>query len=72
MSFKVCKYAGVIKKRMLKIITKETRYQQLERLVCYFSDEHISTFNSSTESRRTTFFEKRPNASFSFLGFNIF
>jgi len=33
------------------------------RVKSYFSDEHISTFNSSLESRRTKFSEKRSNAS---------
>jgi len=57
MSLKVCKFTGVFKKRMLEVIKKTTRYQQLNVISyslinSYLSDEHISTFNSSPESRR--------------------
>ena len=56
MSFKVCKYTGVFKKRMLEVIKKQLDANKftLYRIVyySYFSDEHISTFNSSPVSRR--------------------
>jgi len=57
MSFKVCKYTDVFKKRMLEEIQKATRCQQLNAVLyilikSYFSDEHISTSNSSPERRR--------------------
>ena len=57
MSFKVCKYTCVFKKRMLEEIQKATECQQLyvisySLIKSYFSDEHISTFNSSPDSRR--------------------
>ena len=56
MSFKVCKYTGVFKKRLLEVIKKQLDANKftLYRIVCYsyFSDEHISTYNSSPESRR--------------------
>ena len=56
MSFKVCKYTGVFKKRLLEVIKKQLDANKftLYRIVyySYFSDEHISTFNSFPESRR--------------------
>ena len=56
MSFKVCKYTGVFKNRMLEV-KKATRCHQLYvisygLIKSYFSDEHPYTFNSFPESRR--------------------
>ena len=56
MSFKVCKYTGVFKNRMLEV-KKATRCHQLYvisygLIKSYFSNEHPYTFNSFPESRR--------------------
>ena len=58
----------VFKKRILEVIKKQrdaTNFT-LYRILLLRVISVISTFNISPESRQTTFFEKRPNAPFSF------
>ena len=78
-SFKVCKYTGVIKKRMLEVIKKQRDANNLT-LYCIVVLWVISVMNIFPHliaplkvwRSSTTFFEKRPNAPFSLLAFKMF